>query len=100
MTKTTLLPAALCLLLPLAAQAQPTRDADTGISGEIRRELADARKEMRVEMAKAKQDLRREVAAEKFVLAGHSHTLSHAACGRQDAGPIDRRHSHIFRVFG
>ena len=59
MTKTPLLPAALCLLLPLAAQAQPARGADTGIGGEIRRELADARKEMRVEMAKAKQDLDR-----------------------------------------
>lgn len=57
MTKTPFLPAALCLLLPLAAQAQPARGADTGIGGEIRRELADARKEMRVEMAKAKQDL-------------------------------------------
>ena len=56
-TKRILSVAALSLLLPLAAQAQPTRDADTGISGEIRRELADARKEMRVEMAKAKQDL-------------------------------------------
>ena len=30
---------------------------DTGISGEIRQELADARKEMRIELAKARQEL-------------------------------------------
>lgn len=49
--------AALALLLPLAAQAQPPRSADTGITAEIRRELGDARKEVRAELAKAKQDL-------------------------------------------
>lgn len=48
------LPALLCLLLPLAAQAAPS---DTSISGEIRKELADARKEVRVELAKAKREL-------------------------------------------
>ena len=56
-TKHLLTTAALCLLLPLAAQAQPPRPGDTGIGAEIRRELADARKEVRVELAKAKQDL-------------------------------------------
>lgn len=49
--------AALALLLPLAAQAQPPRPADTGISAEIRRELGDARKEVRAELAKAKLEL-------------------------------------------
>ena len=40
----------LALLLPMTAGATP---GDLGISGEIRQELADARKEVRVEMAKA-----------------------------------------------
>lgn len=55
----TVLPAALCLLLPLAAQAQPPRSADTvlGIGAEIRREMAEARKEVREELTKAKQEL-------------------------------------------
>lgn len=48
------LPALLCLLLPLAAQATPS---DTSINGEIRKELADARKEVRVELARAKLEL-------------------------------------------
>ncbi len=56
-TKRILPIAALALLLPLAAQAQPPRSADTGITAEIRRELGDARKEVRAELAKAKQDL-------------------------------------------
>ena len=56
-TKRILPVAALALLLPLAAQAQPPRSADTGISAEIRRELGDARREVRAELAKAKQDL-------------------------------------------
>ena len=56
-TKRILPVAALALLLPLAAQAQPPRSADTGITAEIRRELGDARKEVRAELAKAKQDL-------------------------------------------
>lgn len=43
-------PAALCLLLPLAAQATP---GDTSIG----QELAEARKEVRVELAKAKLEL-------------------------------------------
>ena len=50
-----LLPAALCLLLPLAAQAGDT--TPTGIAAEIRSELVDARKEVRAELAKAKRDL-------------------------------------------
>lgn len=56
-TKRILPIAALALLLPLAAQAQPPRSADTGISAEIRRDLSDARKEVQAELAKAKQDL-------------------------------------------
>ena len=56
-TKRILSVAALSLLLPLAAQAQPPRNADTGITAEIRRELGDARREVRAELAKAKQDL-------------------------------------------
>ena len=47
-----ILTAALCLLLPLAAQA-----GDTGIAADIRTELADARKDVRAELAKAKRDL-------------------------------------------
>lgn len=53
-----MLPAALWLLLPLAAQAADTKP--TGIGAEIRTELADARKEVRVELAKAKRDLETE----------------------------------------
>ena len=53
-----ILPAALCLLLPLAAQAAETKPA--GIAAEIRNELADARKEVRVELAKAKRELETE----------------------------------------
>lgn len=50
-----ILPAALCLLLPLAA---PAADREpSGISDEIRRDLADARQEVRVELAKARQEL-------------------------------------------
>ena len=56
-TKRILSVAALSLLLPLAAQAQPPRSADTGIAAEIRRELGDARREVRAELAKAKRDL-------------------------------------------
>ncbi len=52
------LPAALCLLLPLAAQAAD--DKPSGIAAEIRTELADARKEVRVELAKAKRELETE----------------------------------------
>lgn len=52
------LPATLCLLLPLAAQAADTKP--TGIAAEIRAELADAREEMRVELAKAKRELETE----------------------------------------
>ena len=47
----------LALLLPMTAGATP---GDLGISGEIRQELADARKEVRVEMAKARQELKTE----------------------------------------
>lgn len=52
------LPAALCLLLPLAAQAADTKPV--GIAAEIRNELADARKEVRADLAKAKQELETE----------------------------------------
>ena len=50
-----ILTAALCLLLPLAAQA-----GDTGIAADIRTELADARKDVRVELTKARQELETE----------------------------------------
>lgn len=56
-TKRILPVVALSLLLPLAAQAQPPRPADTGITAEVRRELDGARKEVRAELAKAKRDL-------------------------------------------
>ena len=49
------IPLAVCLLLPLAAQA--TDSKPTGIAAEIRSELVDARKEVRAELAKAKRDL-------------------------------------------
>lgn len=52
------LPAALCLLLPLAAQAADTKPS--GIAAEIRNELADARKEVRVDLDKAKRELETE----------------------------------------
>lgn len=57
--KTAITTAALCLLLPLAAQAVPGHD-DTGISGDIQRELSDARREVRTELAKARRDLQTE----------------------------------------
>ena len=56
-TKRLLPVVALALLLPLAAQAQPPRSADTGINADIRRELGDARKEVRAELAQAKREL-------------------------------------------
>lgn len=56
-TKRILPVVALSLLLPLAAQAQPPRPADTGITAEVRRELDGARKEVRAELAKAKLEL-------------------------------------------
>ena len=52
-----LLPAALSLLLPLAAGAADT--VPTGLAADVRNELADARKEVRVELAKAKRDVER-----------------------------------------
>lgn len=53
-----MLPAALCLMLPLAAQAGEGKP--TGIAAEIRTELADARKEVRTELAQARRDLETE----------------------------------------
>jgi len=53
-----LIPAVLCLLLPLAAQASEPKA--TGIAAEIRNEMADARKEVRVELAKARRELETE----------------------------------------
>ncbi|MCF7220245.1 hypothetical protein [Marilutibacter chinensis] len=50
-----ILPAMLCLLLPLAAQAADP--APSGIGAEIRQELADARQEVDVELARARQEL-------------------------------------------
>ncbi len=52
-----ILPATLCLLLPLAAQAQPNGKPDTGIGAEVHQSLADARKEVRTELAKARREL-------------------------------------------
>ena len=48
---------ALCLVLPMAAQARP---ADKGIGAEIEQEMADARKEVRVELAQARKELETE----------------------------------------
>lgn len=55
MTTIRILPAVLCLLLPLAAQA--TDSQASGINAEIERDLADARKEVQVELAKARREL-------------------------------------------
>lgn len=46
---------ALCLALPLAAQARPS-----DIGNEIRQELADARKEMKADLAQARHELETE----------------------------------------
>lgn len=45
---------ALCLALPLAAQAGP---GDQGMAAEMQQELAGAREEVRVELAKARKEL-------------------------------------------
>jgi len=60
MNKTPLLATALalCLALPMAAQARAA--GDQGIAAEIHQDLADARKEVRVEMAKARRELQTE----------------------------------------
>lgn len=55
MTTVRLIPAVLCLLLPLAAQAADPKP--TGIAAEIRNEMIDARKEVRVELDKARREL-------------------------------------------
>jgi hypothetical protein len=52
-----LLPVALCLLLPLAAQAG---DRDDGPGKEVRRDLVDARHEMQADLAKARAELETE----------------------------------------
>jgi hypothetical protein len=44
----------LCLSLPMAAQAAPSRH---GSGDDVRQELADARKDVRTDLAKARQDL-------------------------------------------
>lgn len=49
------LPLALCLLLPLAANAGDRKPS--GIGDEIRQELADARREVHVDLAQAKREL-------------------------------------------
>jgi hypothetical protein len=54
LTRTLLLALVLGLTLPTAAQARP---GDQGITGEIRQELKEARKEMRGELAQARRDL-------------------------------------------
>ena len=55
-----ILPTVLCLLLPLAAQAQPLHDSARGINAEVRQSLADARTEVRTELANARQELETE----------------------------------------
>lgn len=50
-----ILATAACLLLPIAAHAADARDS--GITAEIRQELADARREVRTELAQASRDL-------------------------------------------
>ena len=55
MTSIRCIPLVLCLLLPLAAQA--TEPKPTGITAEIRKEMADARKEVRIELDKARREL-------------------------------------------
>lgn len=55
-----ILPAALLLLLPIASQAQPLGNPDSGISAEVRQSLAEARKEVHADLAKARRDLQTE----------------------------------------
>ena len=50
-----ILATAACLLLPIAANAADTKES--GISAEIRQELADARREVRTELAQARREL-------------------------------------------
>ncbi len=50
-----ILATAACLLLPIAAHAADTKES--GISAEIRQELADARREVRTELAQARREL-------------------------------------------
>ncbi len=59
----TLLPFALALLLPLAAQAggkNPSNAKPSGISEEIRQDMAQARHEIRDDLAKARRELETE----------------------------------------
>lgn len=59
----TILPFALVLLLPMAAQAgdkAPSDEKPTGISAEIRQDMAEARREIREDMAKARRELETE----------------------------------------
>ncbi len=53
-----ILPAALCLLLPLSGNAANRKPS--GIGAEIQQELTDARKEVRVELAQARRELETE----------------------------------------
>lgn len=55
-----ILPTTLCLLLPLAAQAQSPGKPDIGINADVHQSLADARTEVRTELAKAKRELETE----------------------------------------
>ncbi len=55
-----ILPFALCLLFPLAAQAQSPGKPGTSINAEVREELAGARMEAHAEFVKAKQELETE----------------------------------------
>jgi hypothetical protein len=60
-----LLPAALCLLLPLAAQAQPPRGSATGTGSDILQDLADARRDIRADLADARKEVRADLAKAK-----------------------------------
>ena len=74
--RATALTLALCLALPLAAQAGPS-----DIGSEVRQELADARKEMQAELAQA----RRELETENLRL---DNSLDFAGKGRQERADL------------
>ena len=60
-----LLPATLCLLLPLAAQAHPPRASADGTGSDILQDLADARRDIRADLADARKEVRADLAKAK-----------------------------------
>lgn len=78
-----ILPTALCLLLPLAVQAQPPRPSD-GLG--IHQELADARKDVRADLAQAK----RELDTGNLQLDRNLRFGKHQARNRQDGNDLPR----------